>query len=224
MDQLVSTVRAQLREQADSALAPGQQTYMKSAMPFLGVRVPQVRRLTLAAARSHPPADVEALERAARALWDEAQYREERYAATALTGLPMARGRLELMDLHEHMAVTGAWWDHVDDISHRIGATLAAHPEETARIVRRWIASDDLWLRRLSIICQLDRGADTDRALLTEAVDAAASSDEFFLRKAIGWALRQHARVDPDWVRAFVGEREDALSPLSQREALKHLR
>ena len=89
--------------------------------------------------------------------------------------------------------------------------------------MHRWIASDDLWLRRLSIICQLDRGADTDRALLTEAIDAAAASDEFFLRKAIGWALRQHARVDPDWVRAFVAEREDVLSALSKREALKHV-
>jgi 3-methyladenine DNA glycosylase AlkD len=223
VDQLVSTVRAQLREHADSALAPGQQAYMKSAMPFLGVRLPEVRRLTRAAAWTHPPADVEALERAARTLWDEAQYREEGYAATALTGLPMARGRLGLMDLHEHMAVTGAWWDHVDDVSHRIGATLATHPDETGRIVRRWIASDDLWLRRLSIICQLDRGTDTDRALLTEAIDAAAASDEFFLRKAIGWALRQHARVDPDWVRAFVAERDDVLSGLSKREALKHL-
>ena len=97
------------------------------------------------------------------------------------------------------------------------------HPDEVEPVVRRWIASDDLWLRRLAIICQLDRKADTDLLLLTAAIDAASDSPEFFLRKAIGWALRQHAKVDPGWVRDFVAEREQVLSGLSQREALKHL-
>ena len=223
MDELVDTVRHLLHEHADPALAPGQQAYMKSAMPFLGVRVPEVRRLTKSAARSGPPADVDDLERSARRLWDEATFREERYAATELTALRLAQGRLELLPLYEHMAVTGAWWDHVDEVAHRVGAVLAVHPDEVEPVVRRWIASDDLWLRRLAILCQLDRRADTDLALLTAAIDAASDSPEFFLRKAIGWALRQHSKVDPDWVRDFVAEREDVLSGLSRREALKHV-
>jgi len=223
MDDLVTVVRRELHEHADPALAPGQQAYMKSAMPFLGVRVPEVRRLTKSAARSIPPADVGDLERSARRLWDEATFREERYAATALTGLRLAVGSLDVMDLLEHMAVTGAWWDHVDEVAHRVGTVLAVHPDEVEPVVRRWIASDDLWLRRLSIICQLDRKADTDLVLLTAAIDAASDSPEFFLRKAIGWALRQHSKIDPDWVRDFVAEREQVLSGLSRREALKHL-
>ncbi len=223
MGELVTSVRQALRDHADPSIAPGQQAYMKSTMPFLGVRVPQVRRLTKAAARSCPPADLDDLEQSALELWNDAAYREERYAATALTALPLAVGRLELIDLLEHMAVSGAWWDHVDEVAHRVGAVLAAHPAEVEPLVRRWIASDDLWLRRLSIICQLDRKQDTDLALLTDAIDATAGSHEFFLRKAVGWALRQHSRVDPGWVRDFVAEREHVLSGLSQREALKHV-
>lgn len=223
VEELLTAIRRALREHADPERAPGQQAYMRSAMPFLGVRVPEVRRLVRAAATAHPPASLDELARAARTLWDEATHREERYAATGLTGLPLARGRLELLALHEHMAVTGAWWDHVDEIAGRVEATLAAHPVETEPVVRRWIASDDLWLRRLAILCQLGRGAETDLALLTDAIDAAADSREFFLRKAIGWALRQYARTDPDWVVAFVAAREDRLSGLSRREALKHV-
>lgn len=223
MDELLTAIRDALRAHADPGLAPGQQAYMKSAMPFLGVRVPQVRRLVRDVARAHPPADVAEAGRAARTLWDTAQYREERYAATALTALPPARGHVEMLPLLEHMATTGAWWDHVDEIAHRVGEVLAAHPEEAEPVVRRWIASDDLWLRRLAILCQLDRRAGTDLSLLTDAIDAALDSREFFLRKAIGWALRQYARTDPDWVRAFVAAREGRLSGLSRREALKHL-
>lgn len=223
MGELVTSVRQALRDHADPSIALGQQAYMKSTMPFLGVRVPLVRRVTKAAARSCPPADLDDLEQSALELWNDAVFREERYAATALTALPLAVGRLELMDLLQHMAVTGAWWDHVDEVAHRVGAVLAAHPAEVEPLVRRWIASDDLWLRRLSIICQLDRKQDTDLTLLTAAIDAAAGSPEFLLRKAIGWALRQQAKVDPDWVRDFVAEREHVLSGLSRREALKHV-
>lgn len=221
MDDLVATVRRLLREHADPSLAPGQQAYMKSSLPFLGVRVPEVRRLTKAAARSNPPADLDELERFARTLWDGATHREERYAATGLTGLRVARGRLELLPLYEHLAVTGAWWDHVDEVARRIADLHDAHPGPTAEVVRRWAASDDLWLRRLAILSQLGRRDRVDLALLTELIEANTNDPEFFIRKAIGWVLREVARVDPAWVQDFV-EHHD-LSPLSRHEALKHL-
>ena len=221
MDDLVATVRRLLHEHADPSLAPGQQAYMKSSMPFLGVRVPEVRRLTKVAARSNPPADLDELERVARTLWDDATHREERYAATGLTGLRIAAGRLELLPLHEHMAVTGAWWDHVDEVAHRIADLHDAHPGPTAEVVRRWATSGDLWLRRLAILSQLGRRDRVDLTLLTEVIEPNTDDPEFFIRKAIGWALREVARVNPAWVRDFVEDHE--LSPLSRREALKHL-
>ncbi|MGA9102108.1 DNA alkylation repair protein [Aeromicrobium sp.] len=221
MGELVAAVRRTLREHADADLAPGQQAYMKSSMPFLGVRVPMVRKLTRAAARATPPADLADLERSARELWDEATHREERYAATELTALRLATGCLELLPLHEHVAVTGAWWDHVDEVAHHIADLHDAHPDETAAAVRRWSTSDDRWLRRLAIISQLGRRERVDRQLLATVIEPHVADPEFFVRKAIGWALRDVARTDPEWVRSFVDTHE--LSPLSRREALKHL-
>ena len=95
-------------------------------------------------------------------------------------------------------------------------------------VVWDWATGDDLWLRRISIICQLQRKTTTDLELLTHAIDSnlegSQYGSEFFIRKAIGWALRQYARIDAGWVRDFVTTRGSQLSGLSRREALKHLR
>ncbi|MGN6299935.1 MAG: DNA alkylation repair protein [Angustibacter sp.] len=220
---LVTAIRERLRELAEPDRAPAMQAYMKSTLPFLGVRVPLVRSAVRDVAREHPPSDLAALHRAAATLWREAVVREERYAATGLTGLPLARGRLELLPLHHEMVVSGAWWDHVDEVAHRVGATLLARPDVVAPLLRSWARDDDLWLRRCAIISQLGLRERTDVDLLTDAVDVNLTDREFFVRKAIGWALREYARTDPEWVRGFVAARHHALSPRSRREALKHL-
>jgi 3-methyladenine DNA glycosylase AlkD len=220
---LVDVIRRELRAQADPERATGMQAYMKSSMPYLGVPVPSVRRLTRAAAVRQPPPDLDDLRQSASTLWRNAEYREERYAATELTGLRMATGRLELLDLWQEMIVTGAWWDHVDGVAHRIGALLLAHREHMTPLLRDWAREPDRWLRRSSIICQLSLKSRTDILLLQEVITVNAADPEFFVRKAIGWALREYARTDPDWVRSFVTDRADVLSPLSRREALKHL-
>ncbi|MGS0688022.1 DNA alkylation repair protein [Nakamurella sp. GG22] len=223
MADLVGVVRAELRAAADPTRAPQMRAYMKSAMPYLGVPLPVTRRIARTAAKDDPPADLGDLVGSATALWRAAEYREERYAATELTGLPMAVGRLELLPLCTEIIVTGAWWDHVDAVSHRIGAMLLAHPDEVEPLIRAWSTDPDCWLRRTSIICQLAFGARTDTALLSDVIVPNLPDREFFIRKGIGWALRQYARTDPDWVRAFVAEHAAEISPLSRREALKHL-
>ena len=219
---LVSAIRDALREAADAERAPGMQAYMKSVMPYRGVPMPKVRSITKAAAREHPPLTLDELETVVRTLWDEAEFREERYAASGLLATKIGTGRLELVPLYEHLATTGAWWDHVDDLAHRIAELHDAHPAETAAIVRRWSTVADFWLRRLAIISQLGRKDRTDPALLAEVIEPNIAEREFFVRKAIGWALREYARVEPDWVRTFVADHDD-LSGLSKREALKHL-
>ena len=216
-------IREGLRAAAEPARAPGMQDYMQSAMPFLGVRLPVVRRLVRAAAGADPPADLPDLLTTATTLWREAVVREERYAATELLDLRVARGRLEAFPLITEVIVTGAWWDHVDAVAHDVGALLREHRAAVEPVVRAWSVDPDRWLRRASIICQLDARGDTDLRLLTDVVDANLADREFFVRKAIGWALRQYARIDPDWVLAFVAARRDTLSPLSYREAVKHL-
>ncbi|KAA1400091.1 DNA alkylation repair protein [Aeromicrobium ginsengisoli] len=218
---LVSAIRTALREAADAERAPHMQAYMKSAMPFLGVPMPAVRSITKAALRAHPPT-LDELEAAVRTLWDEAEFREERYAASGLLAAKVATGRLELVPLYEHLATTGAWWDHVDDLAHRVAELHDAHAAEAAAVVRRWSTADDFWLRRLAIISQLGRRDRVDPALLTDVIEPNVEDTEFFVRKAIGWALREYARVEADWVRTFVADHPD-LSGLSRREALKHL-
>jgi 3-methyladenine DNA glycosylase AlkD len=219
-ESLIAEIRSALRDAADPALAPGQQAYMKSSMPYLGVRVPEVRRLVREAARGIGDADV--LREAALALWRKAGHREERCAAQALTALRPLRGRFDMLDVHEEMIRTGAWWDHVDEVAHRLAELLDAYPTELSVELRVWSDDEDFWIRRAAIIAQLGRKERVDRALLTAVIEPNIEDPEFFLRKAIGWALREVARTDPSWVRSFV-EAHPALSPLSRREALKHL-
>jgi 3-methyladenine DNA glycosylase AlkD len=218
---LVAAVRAALRAAADPARAPGMQAYMKSAQPYLGVRVPEARRLAGAVAREQPPSSVDELRDAATALWRDATHREERYAAVALTGLSLARGSLDLLPFYDEVITTGAWWDHVDGVAPRIRDLLLTHPGTMTPLLRDWARSPDRWLRRSAVIAQLGARDRTDRALLTEVVEVNAADREFFVRKAIGWALRDFAHTDPDWVRRFLADHE--LSPLSRREAAKHL-
>jgi 3-methyladenine DNA glycosylase AlkD len=218
---LVVAVRAALRSAADPARAAGMQAYLKSAEPCLGVRVPEVRRLTRSLAGEHRPASAEDVREAATALWRGATHREERYAAVALTGLPVARGALEVLPLYDEMITTGAWWDLVDGVAPRIRDLLLDHPATMPALVRDWARSPDRWLRRSAVIAQLGAKARTDTALLTEVIELNADDPEFFVRKAIGWALRDFARTDPDWVVHFLTGHE--LSPLSRREAAKHL-
>ena len=220
MSSMTDEIRAALVAEANPERAPEQQAYMKSAMPFYGVPMPRVRALTREVAARFAP-DLAAVEAGSRELWDAATHREERHAALALTGLRVAKGRLELVGLHEYQARTGAWWDFTDEIAHRIADLLDAHPDETAAHVLAWSRADSFWVRRLAILSQLQRKTRTDTALLTEVIEVNATDAEFFIRKAIGWALRNYAFTDPAWVRSFVDAH--TLSPLSQREALKHL-
>jgi 3-methyladenine DNA glycosylase AlkD len=221
---LIDRVRTALRAAADPSRAPRLQAYMKSRMPYLGVSVPTVRRLVRIEARVRPPTSTATLADTAATLWREAAHREERYAATALTAVPAAR-RLQttaLVPLYHEMITTGAWWDHVDEVSQRIGGLLVAYPDELRPTIRAWARDPDRWLRRTSVICQLGLKDATDTELLRDAILANRHERDFFLRKAIGWALRQYAKTDADWVRAFVASHE--LSRLSRREALKHVR
>ncbi len=216
---LVDDIRAELRAAADPQLAPGQQAYMKSAMPFLGVRVPQARRIAKQAARQ--TTDAAALRSAGLELWDAAEYREERYAAMALLSARALRGDQDLVPLIAHMVRTGRWWDYTDELAHRLAELHDARPAETAVLVRAWARDDDMWIRRIAILSQLGRGIRLDAHVLSDTIAPNIGDAEFFIRKAIGWALREYARVAPDWVRTYVATHD--LSPLSRREALKHL-
>ena len=223
--ELIAGVRAGLAAAANPEKAPQMQAYMKSALPYHGVPMPEVRRITRAVFADHPLEDRATWESTVRALFDEASHREEWYAALMLLNQRRYAAYLdgEVMPLLRHLITAGAWWDVVDDVSHRVGDALLADRERVEPVVRGWIDCDDLWLRRSAVICQLGHRERTDLQLLVDAIEPAMPEREFFLRKAIGWALREYAKTDAAWVRRFVAEHEDTLSGLSRREALKHL-
>lgn len=226
----VTAVRAAIAEVGDPGRAPAMQGYMKSALPFRGASLPVLRKAVRAVVDDRPLPDRASWESAVRRLWDEVAFREEWYAAVAITGHRRFRTYQDpaALDLYRHLVEAGAWWDVVDEIAgNRVGPILRDRPEVVTPVMREWAHDEHLWVRRTAILCQLGSKDETDTGLLREVLEAnlhgSPHGSEFFIRKAVGWALRQYARTDPDWVRAFVAEHDAELSGLSRREALKHL-
>jgi len=225
---LLAQVRAAMIAQADEKRAPQMQAYMKSAMPYHGVPAVPMRAICKRLFSPLVFAGFRDWEREVRAMWDGAKFREERYAAIELTKLRAARAfqTPDAMPLYEMMITSGAWWDVVDDLAtHNVGALVRSHPP-MKKTMRAWSKSPDMWKARTSIICQVLAKKDTDLDLLYACIEPSLSSrasNEFFLRKAIGWALRAYAWVDPREVKRYVKENESRLSGLSKREALKNV-
>ncbi len=186
------------------------QRYMKSEMPFLGVQKPARAELARQVFPAHPSLD------AVLTLWREAAYREERYMALAL--LERRAPELAALPVYEELIVTGAWWDYVDAVA---TGPLGALLPDVADTLRAWSVDEVMWKRRAAIIAQVKRRASTDFALLSECIEPNREDHEFFIRKAIGWALRAYAWVEPAAVFAYCETHE--LSGLSRREALKNV-
>ena len=221
--ELLDSVRAALRERTDPVRAAGAQAYMKSDLPSLGVRVPEVRRLTLAAASQFPFTSAGQLRATVLELWRNSTVREERYAAIDLSSLrSVARDQL-MLPVYEEIIRSGAWWDFVDGVSHRIGGLLQAHRPMMTELLLAWSTDQDFWIRRAAITSQLKAKASTDQHLLRAVIEPNLADPKFFIRKAIGWTLREYSKTDPDWVRQFVSEKGAQLSPLSRKEALRRL-
>lgn len=226
VEELVRAVRAGLAAVADPSRAAPMQAYMKSTMPFLGVPRPlraQVEREVLGV---RVLADRAEWEGAVRELWYGADHREERYVAVTLTGWRPYRRWLDpdAVPLLEELVVDGAWWDYVDELAtRRLGRVLRSAPDVMAPVVREWSRDQDRWKRRAAVICQVGAKDQVDLRLLEDCVVANLDDSDFFLRKAIGWALRDVARTRSCWVRTFVEVHSDRLSPLSRREALRNL-
>jgi 3-methyladenine DNA glycosylase AlkD len=199
---------------------------MKSAMPYHGVTAPRLKQALRPILAAYAPADRATWEDTVRELWDGATHREERYAATTLARHRNASGWQDpdTLGLYRHLVVTGAWWDHVDEIaSHLVGGVLAGHRGQVTPVMRAWARDDDLWVRRTAVLSQLRHKADTDTDLLHDAIGANLEDRTFWLRKAIGWALREYSKTDPDWVRAEVDLLGERMSGLSRREATRLL-
>lgn len=223
---LLVRVRRELRRIADPRKAPAMQAYMKSAMPFHGIPAPLLRESYKRIFAQVDLATGSVWREQVLQLWRGARYREERYLAIALTG---DRRAAEFqtpgaLSLYEEIVVTGAWWDYVDEIAgKRVGPILRDYPAPMRKKMHAWAVSENIWKRRTAILCQLGFREKTDLDLLYACIEPSLDSREFFLRKAIGWALRQYAWTDPAEIKRYVRGHKDRLSSLSRREALKNV-
>ena len=223
---LIVAFREALWSARDPERAAGQQRYMKSNTPFMGVRVPVVRKTARSVFNNDPPTTADGWQATIRTLWREATYREERYAAVELAvHRPFARWlTMESVPLLEELIVDGAWWDYVDRIAPAgLGRVLSTEPEAMGAAMRAWAEDANIWRRRAALLCQLGRKRAMDLALLYDCIGACADHGEFFVQKAMGWALRDYARTDPEEVRRYVAAMGSSLPKLTRREALKHL-
>ncbi len=225
-DALIAALQREFEKRADPARAPQMQAYMKSAMPYYGIAAPDQRRVCREVFAAHPLDGFDAWRDTVLALWRGARFREERYAAIDLTGDGRYRTHqtLATLPMYEEIVVTGAWWDYIDAIAiNRLGPLLRKYPRPMKQEMRRWSRSGDLWKRRASIICQNNLKAETDLPLLYACIEPNLGDRDFFIRKAIGWALRAYAWTDAAEVLRYVRAHEPELSALSRREALKNV-
>jgi 3-methyladenine DNA glycosylase AlkD len=222
-DELARYVTTQLKRLADPAKAPAMAAYMKTAQPFFGVPTPaRVAMLKQMGAR-FAPADQKSYARSALALW-KLPHREEQYCAIAFARRHEPFITPASLPLYERMIREGAWWDFVDEIAaNLVGAVYRNFRAQTRPTIERWIDDEHMWIRRTAILSHLRHKQQTDSSQLFEHCLKRAHESEFFIRKAIGWALREYSKTDPRAVRAFLTKNRKRLSNLSYAEGSKHL-
>ena len=218
----VESLKAELAPHADPEYASQMKAYLRNQFEFLGMKSQFRNELFKEYFAENGLPEFLLLGPTVDELYS-LEHREFHYFAIELAKRFRKKWTAETVKLFESMAVRRSWWDTVDYIkSACLKDYFRMFPEGRYEITDRWIRSGNIWLQRLSVIFQLGYRADTDTRLLKRNIGRLKGSDEFFVQKAIGWALRDYARTDPDFVRDFVEANE--LKPLSRREAMKHLK
>jgi 3-methyladenine DNA glycosylase AlkD len=219
---LLDRLGTRFEEARDPERAAAMTAYMRGQFPFLGLPAPRLRALSRTVLSGLPaptPADLRVI---APACWERPE-REFQYFACDYLRAHVAVADAEFLTVARCLITTKPWWDTVDALATRfVGDLVRRHPALVTEM-DAWSAADDMWLVRTAILHQLHYGTATDTARLFGYCTAQAGHRDFFVRKAIGWALRHYARTDPDAVRHYLADHGDRLSPLSVREASKHL-
>jgi len=201
----------------DDAVA--MKTYMKNKFEFLGVKTPARRKLAKAFFKQQTDSVIDW--NFINEAWNN-PYRELQY--TALDYLETRKKLLIPSDLPrlKKLAQTKSWWDTIDFLDRLVGLIIARFPE-TKEIILAWSCDEDIWLRRLAIDHQLLRKEETDTELLEKILVNNLGQTEFFINKAIGWALRDYSKTNPEWVRYFIEWHQAEMAALSIREGSKYL-
>jgi 3-methyladenine DNA glycosylase AlkD len=221
-DDLLLSLETMFLAQADAERAAGASAYMRDQFTFYGIPAPAQRAIAREATAGHAAPSEQQLVRTVRACWRKPQ-REWQYFACGYLRRHVKGRSAALLRSVAPLITSKSWWDTVDTLAgHTVGGLVSQHPELTATL-DEWIGSDNIWLARTAILHQLGYKSRTDADRLFAYCTKRAGDREFFLRKAIGWALREYSKTDEKAVRTFVRRNANVLSPLSRREALKWL-
>ena len=217
--EVIKHLKHELPKLGNHKKAIGAQAYMKDIAPFLGVMTPERRSLVKSILSELPVPTSDELAATVRALW-KLEEREYQYAANDILGkYHMQLDKKFLADHCEYLIKTKSWWDTVDGLGSAVVSPLTMkYPTES--LMRKWNKSSDIWLVRASIQHQRGRKYETDIDLLFELCAPHVADKEFFIAKAIGWALRDLSRIDNREVIRFLAEHPD-LKSVAVREAKK---
>jgi 3-methyladenine DNA glycosylase AlkD len=221
-DLYLERLTQELDARADPEKAAPMAAYMRNQFPFLGVQG-QGRRDAMALARADLPKSTEAdLTDVVRALWRR-DAREYQLVGSDEVWRAAPRCTPGFLAVVGELITTKSWWDTVDRLAVRGAGVLVGNHPELRREMDRWLGEEDLWLRRSALLHQLLWRDRTDAEWLFAACERRAGETDFFMRKAIGWVLREYSKTDPEAVRDFVSSHAGQLSPLSRREALARI-
>lgn len=219
IEQYFTELTQAFEKQADPVRAAGAKAYMRNKSEYYGLSSPQRRQVVkeFIAKAGYPP--YENLEEMVHFAWEQPQ-REWQYTAMEITSKYVKKAGPELIDLAEWMITHKSWWDSVDFVAPNIaGMLFKRFPELKMQYIEKWMKSGNLWLLRSCLIHQLRYNKTTEGALLFILCERLADHPDFFIRKAIGWSLRQYSKFSPEAVIEFVNDHK--LSNLSRKEALK---
>ncbi|MFE6974602.1 DNA alkylation repair protein [Streptomyces sp. NPDC057682] len=223
---LADTLLARLTEcypaAADPERARSSAAYLKHVAPFLGIPMPERRALSRTVVAGTPRPDEPDCVAVALRCWALPE-REYHYFAVDYLRRHAGRCSSAFVPVLRHLVSTVPWWDTVDALAAHVAGPLVAADPEQARTMDAWIEDGDLWVVRTALLHQLRFKEATDARRLFAYCLRRAGHPDFFVRKAIGWSLREYAKTDPEAVRDFVDAHRDRLAPLSVREATKHL-
>jgi 3-methyladenine DNA glycosylase AlkD len=221
MHQYLCPIEKKFKQHADATKAVWMKGYLLNQFEFYGLQAPVRSLLCKDHYKQYPLSDAKELEIIVKECFSLPQ-REFQYFAIQLFALHKKLWTVSSIKIMEYCLLQKSWWDSVDGIaSDWLGPYFKMFPEQIVPITSKWNRSKNMWLQRSSIMFQKAFKKNTDTPLLSKYILHCASSKEFFIQKAIGWALREYGKTNPAWVKKFV--KENQLAPLSVREALKNL-
>ncbi len=222
MHSYVLSLKKLYQQNANPAQAVAMKKYMRDQFEYLGIKSPQGAALMKGFLKENGLPPLDQLDGISRDLWTLPE-REFQYAAMGLISTFEKDYEPEFITTLEYLITTKSWWDTVDALAgHAVGTHFKRFPDVREKYLKKWRKSDNFWLRRTTLLFQLGYKKETNFDLLCELVHENLGSEEFFINKAIGWALRQYAHTNPAPVKKFVKATKE-LHPLSRREALKNI-